>query len=695
MNRERLRRSGLLDGVEEPDFERLLNHVASELRAPVALVSILDKAGDRQFFKGAIGLGEPWRALRQTPLSHSFCRHVVEERAPLVIGNARNDPRVRENPAITELDVAAYLGAPITLADGEPIGALCAIDSEPREWTAGEQRMLEILADAASAIARARLAALEAEESRLAAEALADSLDESARVFRDLASNVPGAIFRYIRHPDGHDEIVYMSDGCLDIWELPALELKGDPSKLWSMIVPEDLEQMRLSVERSAKLLCHWTHRWRIKPESGVTKWVQGYGRPRAMPGGGVLWNSLILDVSVEAKAQQQLQASQRILSESQKRESVGRIAGGVAHDFNNLLAIILGNAELLQLQQEISQEEPDHLVGEIIAAAEMGASLTRRLLSFVRKADLHPEACNLNAQIRDMEGLIRSAVPESISLRTVLARDLWDCSIDRSMFESTVFNLIINARDAIKERGHITLETQKQVVSENYLAGRFEDIPPGNYVMFSVTDDGEGIESALQDKIFEPFVTTKTRDKGTGLGLAVVQGFVKQSGGTVRVYSEPGHGTSFKILLPAAGTLADATEAVPRLDGKDRERPARILLVEDDEAVRRVAQACLKSGGHQVLVADSGDAGLALFLKEGEDIDLIISDVVMPGSLQGPEMVARIREQTPLIPVVYTSGYPHEANVHGNGIRPSDMTLTKPVSRDLLLAAVQSALNP
>jgi signal transduction histidine kinase len=693
MNRERLRRAGLLDGTVEADFDRLSRHVASELRAPVALVSIIDSEGDRQFFKGAIGLEEPWHSQRQTPLSHSFCQHVVSAGAPLVIGDAREDSRVSDNPAITELNVVAYLGVPITLADGEAIGALCAIDSKAREWAAGDQRILEILADAASAMARARLAALEAEESRLAAEALADSLDESGRLFQDLASNVPGAIFRYIRHPDGRDEIVYMSDGCLDIWELPAADLKGDPTKLWSMIVEEDIEEMRLSVERSAKLLCHWTHRWRIRPASGTVKWVQGYGRPRATPDGGVLWNSLLLDVSVEAKAQQQLQASQHSLIESQKRESVGRIAGGVAHDFNNLLAIVLGNAELLQLQQGSLGEESAQLVREIIAAAEMGASLTKRLLSFVRQADLHPEACNLNTIIEGMQGLVRSAVPESVSLRTVLAPDLWDCSIDRSMFESTIVNLVVNARDAIPGNGHITLETHNQTVSDAYLTERFEDIPAGDYVMFSVTDDGEGISPELQSRIFEPFVTTKSRDKGTGLGLSVVQGFVKQSGGTVRVYSEPGHGTSFKVFLPAVVTPGRVPEELPRR-GQHEARPARILLVEDDAAVRRVAKACLESGGHEVLEADSGDAGLALFNRRAADIDLIVSDVVMPGSLQGPEMVARIREDYPQVPVVYTSGYPHEANVHGNGIRPSDLSLTKPVSRDLLLAAVQVTLD-
>ncbi|SDZ77462.1 GAF domain-containing protein [Rubrimonas cliftonensis] len=393
-----LREIGLLDGEAEPSFDRLLRWIAHRLGVEVVLLSVIDEQGDRQFFKSALGLAEPWASQRQTPLSHSFCRLVAATDAPVVIRDAREDERVYENPAIADLGVIAYLGVPVAPVGRSPIGALCAIGSTPRDWTAADLDDLRVIADSVSNQISLKLSLRAAEKAQREIAAVSHALNEANRRFADLAANVPGAIFRYLARPGGRDAIEYMSPGCVDIWEIPAERLMGDPKLLWEAVESEDLTDTVASVRRSAQDLTPWRHRWRIVTPSGQTKWLQGYGAPRRLDDGSVLWNTLILDITVEVAAQRELTETVRMLNEARKQEVIGRLAGGVAHDFNDLLTTILGNAELAMETPEA--HDRDGILSEIRAAALRGAELNQSLLSFARRSTPNPTMLDTNDAI-------------------------------------------------------------------------------------------------------------------------------------------------------------------------------------------------------------------------------------------------------------------------------------------------------
>lgn len=691
MNRNDLREIGVLDGPAEPEFDRLLTLAVARIGAPVALMSIIDDHGDRQFFKSALGLPESLLSRRETPLSQSICRLVAAGGAPLIIRDAREDARLAGNAPVEHLDIVAYLGVPIEAADGDAIGALCAIEARPREWSQSDVDDLRIVAEAVSGQIRLRLALREADVARRAAETASAALEEANRRFRDLAANVPGAIFRYVAHADGGSHVEYMSPGCFDIWEIPAEEIVGDAAKLWSAVHPDDLADMAASVRWSAEHREPWRHRWRIRTPSGRVKWLQGYGQPQRLEDGATLWNSLILDVTVEVVAQQKLTENIRMLNDAQKQESIGRLAGGIAHDFNNLLSIVLGNAELLL--EGLTNEDPETFLKEIKSAALRGGVLTRRLLSFARRSDLRPSVVDVNQTIAGLNNLLRRTLPENIAIETSLMAGLWRTRVDEGFLESSLLNLVVNARDAMPKGGLLTIETANMRITADYVGERMEDIPPGRYVMIAVTDTGDGIDPAQLPRVFEPFFTTKEPDKGTGLGLAMVQGFAKQSGGTIRVYSEPGRGAAFKIYLPIAEN-GDAARADGVRDELVGAHSGTVLLAEDQASVRRVARLTLESAGYDVIEAASGDQAFERYLEVEDSVDIVVTDVVMPGRLQGPELVAAVRRRRADMPVIYISGYPHEANVHGNGVRAEDVSLTKPLERETLLIAVRRALG-
>jgi signal transduction histidine kinase/ActR/RegA family two-component response regulator len=673
---------GLLDGANEEDFDRAVQLLARVLRCDVSLLSVIDEARDRQAFKAETGLAKPWSDLRETPLSHSFCRTVVAEASMIRVTDARLDPRFKDNPAVQELGVIGYLGMPVETAPGEPVGALCAISSTPRDWTEPDAETLRTLAATVSAQIQLRLALRDQRQ-------ISANLEVTTQRFTDLAANVPGAIFRYVLHPDGRDEVEYMSPGCMDIWEVGPQDIAGNPALLWNIIVPEDVQGMQASIMRSAQQLVEWKHRWRVITRSGKQKWLQGYGQPKRLGDGSIIWNSLILDVTVEVQAQNKLRENDRLLAESQKQEIIGRLAGGVAHDFNNILAIILGNAEIML--SGTAAEPAESYLSDIVQAAQRGRDLTRSLLSFARRSELKPEVMEVNQTIEELQTLLRRALPENISLKVTRMVGLWPVRADRGALESALLNLVLNARDAMQKGGTLTIETANVDISEDYIAERHEDIPPGRYVMLAVTDTGSGMTPDVLDRAFEPFFTTKETDKGSGLGLPMVQGFAKQSNGMVRIYTELGHGTSVKMYLRAVEAPSSLPETKP--EPAPTVAVGRVLLVEDNEAVRRTVRWTLEGAGYTVIEAASGDAAMDMMDDVCSGFDLILTDVVMPGRLQGPELVHRIRDRRPDVPVIFMSGYPHEANVHGNGIRDTDISLMKPFARSDLLAALSGAL--
>ena len=313
-------------------------------------------------------------------------------------------------------------------------------------------------------------------------------------------------------------------------------------------------------------------------------------------------------------------------------------------------------------------------------------------MLAFAGKARLVPQACDLNRLIREAQSWMTRALPESIAVEVSLLAGLWPVLIDRTALESALLNLLLNAKDAMHGEGRLTIETANVRIDDAYNEDRGEGLVAGRYVMLAVSDNGAGIASDDIARIFEPFFTTKPTGGGTGLGLSMVQGFIKQSGGTVRVYSEVGAGTTFKIYIPAS---SDQPIAEPRDGSPSAAAPesARVLVVEDQPDIRKLLARQLSGAGYSVVEARDGDEGLELY-GDGGQFDLVVTDIVMPGTLQGPALAKQIRARRPDARFVFLSGYASEAQVHGNGLRPQDIRLTKPVRRAEFLAGVRKALE-
>lgn len=317
-------------------------------------------------------------------------------------------------------------------------------------------------------------------------------------------------------------------------------------------------------------------------------------------------------------------------LHQSQKMEAVGQLTGGVAHDFNNLLTVILGNAELLadRLEAHPELKRPAEM---LINAAERGAALTRSLLAFARRQPLEPRAVDVNRHVLGMEDMLRRSLGEHIDIRFMPGRAVGLALVDPAQLETALLNLALNARDAMPEGGRLTIETAEAVLDSTYAADG-EDVRPGNYVMIAVADSGIGMTPEILERAFEPFFTTKDVGKGTGLGLSMVYGFVKQTGGHIRIYSEPGQGSIVKLYLPR--TDSPATEEGKAAQPAVASRGETILVVEDDDLVRTHVEGELKELGYAVLSAADGSEALRL-LEKNSSIDLLFSDIVMPGAFQ------------------------------------------------------------
>ena len=374
---------------------------------------------------------------------------------------------------------------------------------------------------------------------------------------------------------------------------------------------------------------------------------------------------------------------------QSQKMEAVGQLAGGIAHDFNNLLTAILGNTQLL-LRELPPGDSKRGDVEEIRKASERAASLTRQLLAYSRRQMLQPVVLDLNVVVSEMDKLLRRLIGEHIALVTVLAPDLGRVKADPNQLEQVIVNLAVNARDAMPEGGKLTIETANVDLDEGFAQAHLGSVP-GAYAMLAVTDTGSGMDATVRAHLFEPFFTTKEVGKGTGLGLATVYGIVKQSDGYISVYSEPGHGSSFKIYLPRIATPARAA-AGPQKGGPARGTET-VLVVEDEPAVLSLSRRALEAQGYVVLAASDAAAALRVVERHGGMIHLLLTDVVMPG-LSGRELADQLAGQRPGIRVLYMSGYPGDAVVQHGTLPSGSAFLQKPFSPDGLARKVRDVLD-
>jgi two-component system cell cycle sensor histidine kinase/response regulator CckA len=503
-----------------------------------------------------------------------------------------------------------------------------------------------------------------------------EALKVSEARYRSLFDGVPVGLYRLT--PDG--KILDANLALVQMLGYPDRESLLAANMSEAYVNPEDWEQKKFYLEWEGIVR---DFEMELRRADGKKIWVQDFVQLVRDADTGITFYEGSMEEITEKK---QLENQYR---QAQKMEAVGRLAGGVAHDFNNLLTAIAGYGEMTLL--DLRKDDPLHLnIEEILKAADRATSLTQQLLAFSRKQILQPRKINLNDTITDMHEMLRRLIGEDIDLSLALESDLGTVTADPGQIEQIAMNLVVNARDAMPQGGNISIETRNAFLDEAQ-AQRYLEVAPGSYVMLAVSDNGLGMDAETQAHIFEPFFTTKGWGAGTGLGLATVYGIVKQSGGHIGVYSEPGQGTTFKIYLPRVDAAVEPVKVeIPT------ELPSgweTIMLVEDEDALRTLISRTLKKFGYRVLEARHGGEALLICEEESEPIHLMLVDVVLP-QMSGPGIAARLAPLQPEMKVLLMSGYTEDAIVHHGVLDQSVPFLQKPFRPAALVRKVREVLD-
>ena len=435
---------------------------------------------------------------------------------------------------------------------------------------------------------------------------------------------------------------------------------------------------------------------WRVRKD-GSRFWASVVINPIRDKDGGLMgFAKITRDITERRQAQEALQRTQEQLAQAQKMEGIGQLTGGIAHDFNNLLTVIIGNLESSQRAIEAMPPNTERLAQSLdhaMRGAQRAAALTQRLLAFSRRQPLDPKPVDASRLVTGMSELLHRSIGEQIAIETVLAGGLWRVHIDPNQLEVSILNLAVNARDAMPDGGRLTIETANAYLDEAYAASQAE-VVPGQYVVISITDSGSGMTKEVQSRAFEPFYTTKDVGHGTGLGLSQVYGFVKQSGGHVNIYSEPGHGTTVKLYLPRlhADEQADtAPEHVTHAPGSASGET--ILAVEDDPDVRANTTSILRELKYTVLEASTGANALRI-LERHPEIQLLFTDVGLPGGMNGRQLADTARKLRPDLKVLFTTGYARNAIVHDGRLDPGVIMIPKPFTYAALASKLAEMLD-
>ncbi|TCK32684.1 PAS domain S-box-containing protein [Paraburkholderia sp. BL8N3] len=512
-----------------------------------------------------------------------------------------------------------------------------------------------------------------------------DAVLQSERSFRLLVQGVTDyAIF--MLSPDGH--ITSWNSGARRIKGYTESEIVG--SHFSRFYTPEDVAagvpfQGLETARRQGRFEAEG---WRVRRD-GSRFWAHVVIDAIREDGDLVGFAKVTRDITERRHAGELLKQTQRALFQAQKMEALGKLTGGVAHDFNNVLQVLRGNLELLESTHGRDVWSAERL-GNAIDVVDRGAKLASQLLAFGRQQPLAPVVINPARQLHALDDLLRRALGETIEIESVVAGGLWNTDVDPHQLENVILNLAINARDAMPSGGKLTLELANATLDDEYVSS-LPEVTSGQYVMLAVTDTGTGMSQQVMERAFDPFFSTKAEGHGTGLGLSMAYGFVKQSGGHIRLYSEIGEGTTVRIYLPRSTGMA--VETKPGRAGGLKHGNETILVVEDDLKVQSTVVELLTGLGYSVLKANDAEQALTV-VASGVHIDLLFTDVVMPGALRSPEMARRAVEILPGLKVLYTSGYTQNAIVHGGRLDPGVELLSKPYSRQQLAFKVRQVLG-
>ncbi len=587
----------------------------------------------------------------------------------VVIPDVEKDPRTAPHAAnFVALGVRSLLNVPL-MEHGRLVAVLLLHDTRVRDWSEDEIDFLRNIADRVWATSeRFRVLA----ELRRANEDLelrvAQRTRERDRVWK-ISQELLGVMDtsgRLLSVNPAWSAVLGWREDELVSGTPDWLEAEGHAAmraELARLTAAEAMRRFETPLKHKNGSVRHLSWTAVLVPEEGL---VYGVGR----------------DVTEQRRVEEELR-------QSQKMEAVGKLTGGVAHDFNNLLQVISGNLQLLQ-RDVASNERAQRRVNNAIGSVNRGAKLASQLLAFARRQPLRPLVLDLGGLVRGMDDLLRRSLGEDVRVEAIIAGGLWNTFIDPNQMENVLLNLAINARDAMAGSGTLTLMADNVVLGEEYVR-LHPEVAPGAYVMLSVTDTGSGMSPEVMERAFEPFFTTKPEGRGTGLGLSMVYGFVKQSGGHVELRSELGHGTTFKLYLPR--TEQEQAVQPEVLSGPVEGGSETILVVEDDMAVRATTVDILSDLGYRVLKAVDGQSALSL-LTRGDPVDLLFTDVVMPGPVRSPELARQAQALLPDLEVLFTSGYTEDAIVHGGRLDPGVHLLSKPYRSEDLARKVRQLLD-
>ncbi len=639
------------------EVESILDNVCRELALALALphatAALLNDSKEEAVVVAEYRAdGQPSALHRVIPVTGNlFFQHLLNHKTPLAAANAHSNPQAGN---------ASLLALPL-MVKGEVVGSLRLEAAALHRFSAEEINLAWGVAEqVGGALARARLTQTQ--------QRLSAAIEQAGEII--VITDINGLIV-YV-NPAFERITGYSKREALG--QKPSLVKSGRQDhavyeQLWHTIMAGEV----------------WRGRFVNRKKDGTLYTVNATIAPVRDELGAIIgYVGVERDVTHELYLEEQLR-------QSQKMEAVGRLAGGVAHDFNNLLTVIDGYSNLLLDRHDDPADPMRHDIEQIKRAGERASNLTRQLLAFSRKQILKPTIIDLNMVVTDMEKLLRRLLGEDISIHTHLEPTLGRIKADRGQLEQVIMNLAINARDAMPGGGQLTLETANVTLDELYTRQKVE-VEAGNYVLLAISDSGIGMSQETVSHIFEPFFTTKEQGKGTGLGLATVHGIIKQSGGHINVYSELGQGTTFKIYLPPFQEVAPGSVAAPSLDALPR-GVETILVVEDEARVRELVSRVLRSSGYTVLEATNGPEALRLYTHQNGSIQLLLTDVVMPG-MNGRVLADHLKAGQPGLKVIFMSGYTDDAIIHHGVLDAGAIFIQKPFTTDMLIRRVRETLD-